>query len=326
MNIQQIFQVFDEQSFNEWAVKIFHYQYHHLPVYQQYCDLQLKNGINNIDHYTKIPFLPIDFFKKHYIISEDRNPVLEFHSSGTTGQERSIHPIADPALYQNSFIQSFKYFYGDPSSYCFIALLPSYLENNHSSLIYMVNHLISMSQYVQSGFYAVNDDRLITIFQTLKQNKIPTILLGVSYALLDLAEKSIFNLDDIIVMETGGMKGRRKELTREELHNSLKKGLQVQHIHSEYGMTELLSQSYSKGHGRYLSPPWKKILIRDTNDPMSYMENEKSGGINIIDLANVYSCSFIATNDLGKINSDQYFEVLGRFDESDIRGCNLMYQ
>ncbi|NNK86976.1 MAG: acyl transferase, partial [Flavobacteriaceae bacterium] len=243
---------------------------------------------------------------------------------GTSGQKSSRHYVKDPELYKNSFINCFERFYGPIEDFTILALLPSYLERSGSSLIYMVNHMISLSGFSESGFFLNNHDELSELLMRLDQDNRKILLIGVSFALLDLVEKRRFELNNTTVMETGGMKGRRKELVRKELHNNLKSGFGVDQIHSEYGMTELLSQAYSQGNGLFKTPPWMKVLIRDTEDPLSLMKDRQTGGLNIIDLANIHSCAFIATQDLGKTYADGSFEVLGRFDHSDIRGCNLM--
>jgi phenylacetate-coenzyme A ligase PaaK-like adenylate-forming protein len=247
-----------------------------------------------------------------------------FTSSGTTGQSTSKHYVTDIELYKKSYLKGFEYFYGSISDYCILALLPSYLERKGSSLIYMIDDLIKKSNHPESGFYLYQIDVLAEKLKKLDSKGEKVLLIGVSFALLDLVEKHQLQLKNTVVMETGGMKGRRKELIREELHGALKKGFGVERIHSEYGMTELLSQAYSHGNGIFKTPPWMKILIRDTEDPLTFLPYGKSGGINVVDLANMNSCSFIATQDLGKKYADESFEILGRFDHSDIRGCNLM--
>jgi phenylacetate-coenzyme A ligase PaaK-like adenylate-forming protein len=248
-----------------------------------------------------------------------------FSSSGTTGSDLSKHYIANIHLYEESFRKAFQHFFGNPNEFVILALLPSYLEREGSSLVYMVNDLIEKSNHSESGFYLNNTDELIEKLYNLEALGKKTILLGVSYALLDLIETQTFQLKHTLIMETGGMKGRRKEMVKEELHRKLKNGFGVDSIYSEYGMTELLSQAYSKEGGLYQSPPWMKVLTRDTEDALTLVQGT-TGGINIIDLANYHSCSFIATQDLGKVNNDESFEILGRFDVSDIRGCNLMVQ
>ena len=268
--------------------------------------------------------LPVEFFKSHYIIEDKTYADVIFTSSGTTGTMTSNHPVHDIKIYENSYSKSFEQFYGKVEDVCILALLPNYLERDGSSLIYMVSDLIQKSQHPQSGFFLYNHEELHQTLISLKNKKQKTVLIGVTYALLDFLEHFKIDFPELIVMETGGMKGKRKEMIREELHQVLCKGFTVKSIHSEYGMTELLSQAYSLGDGIFATPNWMKILIRDTNDPFTYLENSKSGGINVIDLANIHSCSFIATQDLGKIYPNGSFEVLGRFDNSDIRGCNLM--
>jgi len=323
MQINRIFDIETDDEFNDFALKIFHYQYSNNTVYKEFVDFHKKN-IKTIDHYSQIPFIPIEFFKTHKIQCKNCNAEIVFSSSGTTGISRSKHYVSSLELYEQSFSKCFNFFYGSPEQYVILALLPSYLEQKGSSLVYMVEKLIVQSKSMDSGFYLNNYDELIHTMNRLKNKKV--ILFGVTYALLDIAEKYVLDHTDLIVMETGGMKGKRKELIREDLHKILCSGFHVQNIHSEYGMTELLSQAYSKGNGIFETPSWMKILIRDTNDPKTTLKPGKTGGINIIDLANIYSCSFIATQDLGRTQTDGTFEVLGRFDESDIRGCNLLVE
>lgn len=276
----------------------------------------------------QIPFLPIQFFKNHDVVSnntESSGLVQEtFTSSGTTGMITSKHLVTDVSLYEQSYRYTFSEFYGNIEDYAVLALLPSYLERSGSSLIYMVKDLIELSNNENSGFYLHNYDELITKLVALDSTGQNVILIGVTYALLDLIEKQKFQLKNTIIMETGGMKGKRKEMIREELHEILRNGFGVQNIHSEYGMTELLSQAYSLGNGIFECPAWMQILIRDTEDALTYVNMGKSGGVNVIDLANINSCCFIATQDLGKKYPNNTFEILGRFDNSDIRGCNLM--
>jgi hypothetical protein len=277
-----------------------------------------------LTYYYQIPFLPISFFKTHKIIENQAFADVIFSSSGTTGIDNSQHFVQNVKLYEESYLKGFEQYYGDINDYCILALLPNYLERQGSSLIYMVEDLIKKSNHPESGFYLYEHGQLEEKLNRLKANKQKTILIGVTYALLDFVENFPINFPELVVMETGGMKGRRKEMIREELHQTLCEGFGVSEIHSEYGMTELLSQAYSKGNGIFETLPWMKVLIRDTNDPLTFLSNGKTGGINVIDLANINSCSFIATQDLGKIHTDNTFEVLGRFDNSDIRGCNLM--
>jgi len=319
-----IFALKSEDDFNALALKVFQYQYQCNATYHHYV-LALKLNPNDINHYSKIPFLPIEFYKTQQVICNELSVnAVCFSSSGTTGQITSKHFVNDISIYETSFTKGFEKFYGNPSDYCILALLPNYLERTGSSLVYMFNNLIEKSQHKLSGFYLNNLTDLVNTITTLKQTRQKTILLGVTYALLDLADLNVELADNFIVMETGGMKGRRKELLKEELHLILKTKFGVSSIHSEYGMTELLSQAYSKGNGIFECPNWMKIMIRDVNDPFTYVKNQKSGGVNVIDLANINSCSFIETKDLGRINQDSNFEILGRFDASDIRGCNLM--
>jgi len=329
VNIENIFTIKSEQEFRRIALDVFRFQAANNAVYKEYL-LSLKTDIESVEQLEQIPFLPVEFFKSFEIRTthqEQINPI-QFTSSGTTGQITSKHFVSDSSIYQKSYLKAFELFYGNINDYCILALLPSYLEREGSSLVYMADDLIKKSKHHQSGFYLHNYDELILTLQQLQDKKQKTILLGVTYALLDVVEQ--FPLfrggSNLIVMETGGMKGKRKEMIREELHSILCEGFGVKSIHSEYGMTELLSQAYSKGDGIFNTPAWMKILIRDTNDPFSYLQAGRTGGINIIDLANIYSCSFIATQDLGKTNPNNSFEVLGRFDNSDIRGCNLLVQ
>ncbi len=316
-----IFQIKGEQEFEALALQVFQYQYKHVKVYRDFCNLLHKNP-DNVNTLETIPFLPIEFFKTHKILSEEKHPETLFTSSGTTGMVTSKHYVANLPLYEQSFLKAFQQCYGNPKDWTILALLPSYLEREGSSLIYMVQSLIEKSN-AYSGFYLHNYDTLIQKLEELESKKQKTLLIGVSYALLDLIEKQNFQLKHTIVLETGGMKGRRKELIKEALHERLKKGFGVSEIHSEYGMTELLSQAYSFGEGVFKTPPWMKVITRDTEDALTFI-SDKTGGINVIDLANLYSCSFIATQDLGKTLPYGNFEILGRFDTSDIRGCNLM--
>lgn len=321
--INTVFSINSSAAFNRVALKVFNYQYKHNTIYSQYVDY-LNRDINAIDHYTKIPFLPIEFFKTHQIQSGNFNPEVTFISSGTTGMSVSRHPVGDLSIYEKSFFKGFNLFFGDPSGYVFLALLPSYLEREGSSLIYMAEKLIKSSSHSESGFYLNEYNKLSDVLLRLKSENKKTILLGVTYALLNLAEEFPINFPELIVMETGGMKGKRKEMVRDELHAILTSSFGVSKIYSEYGMTELLSQAYSKGEGQFMTPPWMKVLIRDINDPFEILPPDKTGGVNIIDLANIHSCSFIETKDLGKNHPDGSFEILGRFDNSDVRGCNLL--
>lgn len=323
---KNVFNTSSPDEFNTLALALFHFQRVHNPVYRDYL-LQLNTNAQAITHYTQIPHLPISFFKSKHVVSHPITPgTILFQSSGTTGSSTAKHYVTDITLYEQSFVKGFELYYGNPSKYCILALLPNYLERSNSSLVYMFHRLISLSNHPLSGFYLTNYDDLLKTIHLLNQNKQATLLLGVTYALLDLASKPIKLSDQFTVMETGGMKGKRQELVKEELHAILKQQLGVSSIHSEYGMTELLSQAYAKKDGQLTTPPWMKVMIRGTNDPFCHMPAGKSGGINVIDLANVYSCAFIETNDLGRLNSDGSFEVIGRLDHSDVRGCNLMIQ
>ncbi|MEN8857680.1 MAG: acyl transferase [Flavobacteriaceae bacterium] len=320
---EQIFNIQNEDDFKTCALKVFKHQFENNAVYRSFCDL-LYIHPSDVKELKEIPFLPIQFFKSHQILSSKESVQEIFTSSGTTGRVTSKHLVTDISWYEKSYLKGFEYFYGNIEDYTILALLPNYLEREGSSLIYMVDDLIKKSKKSASGFY-LNDLRKLSIELThLNKNNKKTLLIGVTYALLDLIEQQEFQLKNTIIMETGGMKGRRKELIRDQLHEILCEGLGVTEIHSEYGMTELLSQGYSKGNGIFNCPPWMKIFTRDTEDALTIFENSKTGGLNVIDLANYNSCSFIATQDLGKVNPNGNFEVLGRFDHSDIRGCNLM--
>lgn len=323
INHEDIFSIKNESDFEELALKVFRFQFETNPVYRSFCDL-LNIFHTDVTSIKGIPFLPIQFFKSHTVLCEGYSAETIFTSSGTTGQITSKHHVANLNLYKQSFVKAFEYFYGPIEGYTILALVPSYLEREGSSLIYMVEDLIAKSKSVKSGFYLNNFDQLNSVLNELENRGEKTLLIGVSFALLDLVENHQFQLKNTIVMETGGMKGRRKELIRNELHKLLKKGFGVNEIHSEYGMTELLSQAYSNGNGAFNCPNWMRVLTRDTEDALSILKGSQTGGINVIDLANLYSCSFIATQDLGKVFLDNSFEILGRFDTSDIRGCNLM--
>lgn len=319
-----IFLIQDDKSFHEIAMKVFHYQAVHNKVYQQYISF-LGEKPDQIASIEKIPFLPIHFFKQHPVYCSGTCPGFYFESSGTTG-DRSKHYVQDISFYEQSFTRAFELFYQSPQEYCILALLPNYLEQSNSSLVYMADKLMKLSGHESSGFYLYDHENLMNQLEKNESLGQKSLLLGVSFALLDLAGQNKTRLDHTIIMETGGMKGRSKEITREELHQVLMDRFQVGAIHSEYGMTELLSQSYSRGGGTYFSPPWKKIMIRDLHDPFSVLGKGKQGGINVIDLANIHSCSFIQTADIGELTSDGGFKVHGRFDHSDVRGCSLMVQ
>lgn len=323
INSQNIFSIFSQKEFEKIALKVFRHQHENNKVYREFCDF-LNTDIQKVKSLEKIPFLPIQFFKSRKVVSNQDEIQETFTSSGTTGMITSQHLVTDVSLYELSYRLAFSNFYGNIEDYVVLALLPSYLERKGSSLIYMVKDLIELTNNENSGFYLHNHDDLISKLIELDSSGQNVILIGVTYALLDLIEKQKFQLKNTIIMETGGMKGKRKEIIREELHNILCEGFGVNSIHSEYGMTELLSQAYSMGNGIFECPSWMQILIRDTEDALTYVDYGKTGGVNVIDLANINSCSFIATQDLGKKYSNNSFEILGRFDNSDIRGCNLM--
>ena len=320
----RIFDIKNDSDFLEIALETFHYQFDKNPVYQQFVtSLSIKT--DSPETLADITFLPVGFFRNHRIVSGNRPVETVFKSSGTTGVNPGRHYVSDLGLYKKSFLNTFQLNYGDPAEYLFTALLPSYTEREGSSLVYMVDYLIKESSHHLSGFYKSEIKDLLLTLEKARVESQKTLLIGVSFALLDVAKEYSPDLSGITVMETGGMKGRRKEITRQELHSVLKENFNISEIHSEYGMTELLSQAYSKGNGIFHCPPWMKILIRDVYDPLSIItEPGITGGINIIDLANINSCSFIATGDLGRLHEDGGFEVLGRFDNSDIRGCNLL--
>ncbi|MBN8693826.1 MAG: acyl transferase [Bacteroidetes bacterium] len=319
----RVFDIQTEEEFNNLCLEVFKFQYQNCEVYRRFSD-SLGIQIETIKHFSQIPFLPVEFFKTHEILSVPKsNETIVFTSSTTTSQSPSKHYVNDITVYEKSFLKGFELFYGKPKDYCILALLPGYLERSGSSLVYMFDRLIKLSADINSGFFLHNYDELIEVIKSLKINGKKTILIGVTYALLDLSERGIKLSDNFIVMETGGMKGKRQEMIKEELHAFLKQKLGINTIHSEYGMTELLSQAYSKGDGIFECPPWMRILIRDAEDPLSLVGENKTGGINVIDLANWQSCSFIATKDLGRLSGNK-FEVMGRFDNSDVRGCNLM--
>ena len=319
----QVFGIKDNASFEKLALELFAYQYGNNPVYKLFVD-SLGRKITEVNEVTDIPFLPISFFKTHKVLCGTQEPQVIFSSSGTSGTERSSHVVSDTSLYEESFRKAFKIFYGDIKEFTVLALLPSYLERNDSSLVYMVNDFIKQSGSAHSGFYLGNLGELVEKLAALKKERRKVLLLGVSFALLEFAEQYSLELGNTVVMETGGMKGRRKEIVREELHAILTSRLGIDQIHSEYGMTELLSQAYSSGQGIFKCPPWMKIFSRDISDPLAIKKDGGRGGINVIDLANINSCAFIATDDMGVVDPDGSFTVLGRLDNSEMRGCNLM--
>jgi len=323
MDKTEIFSISNDRQFVTAALEVFQYQAKNCRVYRDFIG-GLRVDPQGVSTIEQIPFLPIEFFKSHNVLSSAKDAEVTFTSSGTTGVVTSRHFVTDVSLYIQSFRKAFSLFYGDLASYCILALLPSYLEREGSSLVYMVDDLIRQSGNPDSGFFLYDHEKLYEQLKKQQAANQPTLLIGVTFALLDFIENYTLDFPELIVMETGGMKGRRKEMIREDLHEQLCKGFGVYAIHSEYGMTEMLSQAYSKGNGVFTCPPWLRIIARDPNDPMTLVTGGRAGGINVIDLANINSCSFIATQDLGRIYSDNSFEVLGRFDNSDIRGCNLL--
>ena len=323
MDCNRIFKISSEEEFDLLALEVFEYQYQNTQVYREFCDF-LRKGPAQVTKVEEIPFLPIELFKFKRILPRNLDSEFYFSSSGTTDSQISKHYIADLDLYRKSFRNTFESFYGKADNYCIIALLPSYLERKDSSLVFMVDDLISGSNNPASGFYLDEYLELANLLHKLNSEGTPVILIGVSFALLDMAHEYPLSLPNTTVIETGGMKGRKKEIIRAELHQQLIEAWGLQNVHSEYGMTELLSQAYAQEEGIFHSPPWMRVLIRDTEDPLKFLGSGKTGGINVIDLANIYSCSFLATQDLGKLKINGGFEVLGRFDHSDVRGCNLM--
>ena len=323
--VKKVFAI-NEKDFQTIAIEVFQFQHAQNPVYRQYCDY-LKIDPTQITTIQQIPFLPIGFFKSHIVAYQQQPSDLYFESSGTTGFVNSKHHIHDVSVYEKSFSKALEQFYGDVGKTCIIGLLPNYLERKHSSLVYMVDALVKNSSHPSSGFYLYDQAALANTLTQLEQQQQPTILIGVTFALLDFAENYPQPLQFTTIIETGGMKGRKKELTRPEVHQILKNAFQVKQIHAEYGMTELLSQAYAKADGLFNCPPWMKILLRSADDPFGLITDvtqTKTAAINIIDLANIYSCSFIATDDVGRLHPNQQFEVIGRLDHSDIRGCSLM--
>lgn len=323
INEEQIFAVKGTEDFESLALAMYRFHYENNPVYQAFSK-SLKRDPGNVNSLERIPFLPVEFFKEHRIYAATGDPEIVFTSTGTAGMGTSHHYVASINLYIESFSRSFRLFYGEPSQYCILGLLPSYLERTGSSLVYMVDQLIQLSRHPDSGFFLYNQQELFEILKELEQKNQPALLLGVTFALIDFAEQYPIKLRNTIVMETGGMKGRRKELIRNEVHEILCRQFSLETVHSEYGMTELLSQAYSRGRGVFSTPPWMRIFIRDPYDPLHLLEPGKTGGLNIIDLANFWSCPFIATGDLGLLHPDGSFEVFGRMDQAEIRGCSLM--
>ncbi len=318
-----VFNIQNQSDFKTCALQVFRHQFKNNAIYRSFCDLLYIHS-SDVKEVEEIPFLPIQFFKSHAVLSSTQAVKETFTSSGTTGSSVSKHMVTDLSWYTKSYTKGFEYFYGPIEEYTVLGLLPNYLERDGSSLIYMVDDFIKKSNKPASGFYLNNLTELSKTLIALDKKGEKVLLIGVTFALLDLIERQQFKLQNTIIMETGGMKGRRKEIIRNELHEILCAGFGVSKIYSEYGMTELLSQGYSSGDGVFDCPPWMKILARDTEDALTMVGTNKTGGLNVIDLANYNSCSFIATQDLGKVDNNGSFEVLGRFDHSDIRGCNLM--
>lgn len=322
---QKVFNIHNEKELHSIALDIFHFQFHYNPVYKSFCEAVHRTP-GHVKKLVQIPFLPISFFKTHDVCTTAFEPEVVFTSSGTTGMSTSRHLVRSPELYRKSFRNCFHRFYGNATDYCILGLLPSYLERQGSSLVYMVDQLIRESLHPLSGFYMDDVERLDQTLSRLEKEGQKTLLIGVTYALLDFGKKYPRQLKHCTVMETGGMKGRKHEMTRNELYEELKSSFGVRHIHSEYGMTELLSQAYAVD-GQFISPAWMKVLARDETDPFAVYEaafRPVTGAINIIDLANIYSCSFLAAEDVTRIHPDGSFEILGRMDHSDIRGCSLM--
>ena len=323
---KQLFAIQNQADFTAVALKVFAYQYENCKIYRQYADM-LCCQPDKITAIEQIPFLPIEFFKTQLIIADGQVPQLTFTSSGTTGNQTATHFVADKTLYEESFLRCFEQFVGKPEDFVILGLLPSYLERENSSLVYMVNDLIKRTKNQDSGFYLSDLEAFTEKLQKLSDKGQKTLVFGVGFALLDVVEKYRFALNNVLVFETGGMKNRKQEITRDELHRTLSAGFGIEKICSEYGMTELLSQAYSLNGVSFRCPPWMQVLLRDMQDPLSLLPSVgKRGGINVIDLANLYSCSFLATQDVGKYNEDESFEVLGRMQNSDMRGCNMLVE
>jgi phenylacetate-coenzyme A ligase PaaK-like adenylate-forming protein len=320
---ERIFEISSEREFTAYALHLFRYQYDRNVVYREFVDARKINP-GMVGNLKDIPFLPIEFFKTHDVVCGNVPPQAVFRSSGTTGAVRSRHLVTDLGIYRHSFVKGFERLFGNPHDVQFLALTPNPEQAPDSSLVYMIEKLMDLSSSPENGFFLASHSGLSARLRQRRARNRKVVLIGLTYALVDFAQNYPGNYDPLIVIETGGMKGRRTEITREELHALLCPAFGVQQIHSEYGMTELLSQAWSKGSGRFTSPPWMKIMIRDANDPLSYVGCGVTGGINIIDLANQDSCSFIATQDLGRMHDDGQFEVLGRFEASDMRGCSLL--
>ena len=318
-----------QQDFERVALELFHLQAKENSLYRSFTHA-LHIDPDMVNSVASVPFMPISFFKNHNVVTGSFDPEVIFESSGTTRTGNSRHLVKYTELYRRSFVKAFELFYGSPADWCIVGLLPSYLERNNSSLVMMVDELVKLSNHKNSGFYLYEHQKLANVIKENEAAAQRTLLIGVTFALLDMAEEFGFSLKHTTVMETGGMKGRRKELTRDEVHSILKSAWQLDAIHSEYGMTELLSQAYSSGDGIFKCPPWMKIILRDEDDPLTIKpltsSSVQTGLINVIDLANIHSCAFIATDDIGKLYPDGSFEVIGRMDSSDVRGCSLMYE
>jgi hypothetical protein len=322
---EKIFNITTKEEFEKTTLEIFRIQSEKCIPYRDFINLVgiKASSVNSID---KIPFLPVSLFKSHSIICHGLEPEIIFTSSATSGMIPSSHPVADLSIYRESFSTAFRRFWGEPSEYAILALLPSYLEREGSSLVYMADSLIKESRNSDSGFYLYDFGTLYQKLISLKERGIKTLLLGVSFALLEFIDQYQINFPELIVMETGGMKGRGKEISRDQLHSALKSGFGVSKIASEYGMAELLSQAYSYGDGLFETPPWMEILIRDLSNPFRILNGHATGGINIIDLANINSCSFVETQDMGKKEAGNTFSISGRIQNSELRGCNLLFE
>lgn len=316
----RIFSITTVEQFEALALEVFRFQAESCAVYSEYLRL-IGVEPGSVEHIEQIPMLPIELFKSHNVYAATTEPQIVFTSSATTGMTPSRHPVADVAIYERDFTEGFRLFYGEPEDWSIYGLLPSYLQRKGSSLVYMVDRLIERCG--SGGFYLDNYEQLLA---DMAADSKPKILLGVTYALLDLAEQYAPRLENTVVMETGGMKGHRKEMPKEELHRVLCSAFGVDRIHSEYGMAELLSQGYSVGEGLFATPPWMRVLVRDINDPFRRLDTGRRGAIDIVDLGNLYSCSFIATQDVGVVYADGTFRIEGRVTDADIRGCNLLVQ
>jgi hypothetical protein len=322
-SVEKIFEISSGNEFSGEALSVFRMQYDHNEVYRAFVDAR-NIMVEAVSRIEDIPFLPIEFFKTHDVVCGNSPPQAVFRSSGTTGMIRSRHLVTDLGVYRRSFTKGFERFYGNPADVQFLALTPTPEQAPDSSLVYMIEKLMDLSSSPENGFFLANHSGLNARLRQRRAPKKKVMLIGLTYALVDFANKYPADYSPLIVVETGGMKGHREEITREELHSLLCPAFGSDSIHSEYGMTELLSQAWSQNNGRFKTPPWMKVMIRDTNDPLSWVGTGETGGINIVDLANHDSCSFVATQDLGRMHEDETFEVLGRFDASDSRGCNLL--